>query len=167
MEFQLVSIAFCPFTGHPWKESGFLHSLSYLYTLTKSSPSPLFSGWRVPGWVSLSLKTVCKPLLIFVAFTALTPVCPCLSCTGGPKLDEVLQMWPSQAWRQGSTPQSAGNALSNSTQYTDGLNFWKDTFAGSRSTCYLQNPQVIYRKAAFQTVGPQPLLVHGVILPQV
>lgn len=64
-------------------------------------------------------------------------------------------------------PQSAGNALSNSTQYTDGLNFWKGTFAGSCSTCYLQNPQVIYHKAAFQTVGPQPLLVHGVILPQV
>lgn len=167
MEFQFVSIALCPFTRHPWKV--WLSSFPQLFIRIDKTQykSSLLQAEEFQA-ESLSLKSVCKPLLIFVA----------LHCTYSSMSMPFLHWGSRTGW---STTNVAFPGLKTRittlnllamlfltpTQYTDGLNFWKGTFAGSCSTCYLQNPQVIYHKAAFQTVGPQPLLVHGVILPQV
>lgn len=66
MEFQFVSIALCPFTRHPWKV--WLSSFPQLFIRIDKTQykSSLLQAEEFQA-ESLSLKSVCKPLLIFVA----------------------------------------------------------------------------------------------------
>lgn len=82
MEFQSVSITFALSLDIPEKNLAFfIPSVIYTYW---SSPSPLFSRLK-SSRLSLSQPVLSSqpvnPYSSLWPFTALTPVCPCLSCT--------------------------------------------------------------------------------------
>lgn len=89
-----------PFIGYYWKESG-----------------SLFSGLDSPSSFSHPFEAGhFNPLVISsTLWWTAAPVCPCLSCTGGPRMGHSTPDVPYQYWAEGKDhlPQSAGNAFPN------------------------------------------------------
>lgn len=96
-----------------------IHCLLNWLWAPQKVPSSVFTA--VALWVFISIDKVSTPSLLQVdqsqlsqpffikdvsssfalSFLGLSPVCPCLSHTGGPELDIALQAWPQQ--KQGIT----------------------------------------------------------------
>lgn len=116
LKFQCVTIASFPVAGHHWKGPGSTHYAPLLQVLVRyllrlyisrlNSPSSL----RFPHWRDASVTSWCWWPLAGVSL-----VCPCLSCSEGPKLDPALQGWFHQCSRDGQDHllQPAGTSLSN------------------------------------------------------
>ncbi|PKU46836.1 hypothetical protein llap_2809 [Limosa lapponica baueri] len=64
-------------------------------------------------------------------------------------------------------PRPAGHTLLDSPQDAIGLLGHKGTLLAHGHSVVHQDSQVFFHRAALQQVSPQPLLVHGVIAPQV
>lgn len=72
-ESQFVHFAFCPGTGHHWKEPGsflFATSLQVLIDIYEILPEPAFSRLNCPRSLSLSsLERYSRSFIIFLAFS--------------------------------------------------------------------------------------------------
>lgn len=88
-------------------------------------------------------------------------------CTGDLGLDTALQTCSHWCSVEGNDQPSwpADNVLLNAPQDAVGLLCCWSTLLAHGQFVH-QHPQVLLRKAAFQAVGPQHVLVHGVINPQ-
>jgi len=97
--------------------------------------------------------------------TGHTPVSACLCCTGepctGPSTPDIPHQCCAEAKDDLPRP-----ALPSAAHDAVGLLCSKGTLL-SYLQLVRQDPQVLFCKAVLQLFGPQPVLVHGVVPPQV
>ncbi|KAK4830413.1 hypothetical protein QYF61_010944 [Mycteria americana] len=120
-----------------------------------------------PSSLSRSSSDVCsRPFTSFVALSGHAPAPQCLSCSEGPKLFEV---WPHQCRVQQHDhfPSPAGHTVPDTSQEAVGFLGYLGTLLAHIQLAVDQQPQVLFRQAAFQPLFPKPVALHGVVVTQV
>ncbi|PKU35685.1 hypothetical protein llap_14008 [Limosa lapponica baueri] len=94
---------------------------------------------------------------------------PVLLELGSPERDTALQMGSHQGRAEGedNLPRPAGHTLPDAPQDAIGLLGHKDTLLAHGRPVVHQDSQVFLLRGVLQQVSPQPVLVQGVISPQV
>ena len=122
-----MPIAFFPVIGHHWEQAGSLFFIPFhqvFIHIDKILLSLLFS--RIKSSISLSLssyKRCSSPLINYWPFTALAPVCPCLTSARDPRTRHSTPDVSLQCWVEGKvhSPWPAGNTPPNASQDAVGL----------------------------------------------
>ncbi|KAK4823254.1 hypothetical protein QYF61_000221 [Mycteria americana] len=120
-----------------------------------------------------------QPLLIRLLLQTLHQLrCPSLHAlqylniplvVGGPKLNTVFEVRPHQCQVQGHNhfPSPAGHAIFDTSQDAIGLLGRLGTLLAHIQAADNQHPQVLLCQAAFQTLFPKPVALHGVAVAQI
>lgn len=82
--------------------------------------------------------------------------CPCLSCTGSPGQDTVLQVSPVLNRREVSSPLSCSKALPHSAQDIAGLFCHKGALLNHGQVALYQDLKVLLYRACFPAMAPSP-----------
>jgi len=87
----------------------------------------------------------------------------------GPKLNTVLQVRPHQCRVQGHNhlPTPAGHTIPDTSQDAVGLLGHLGTLLVHVRPAVDQHPKILFCWAAFQTLFPKPVALHGVVLTEV
>jgi len=138
----------------------------YLYRAIRSSLSLLFSRLNKPSPLSHSSYNLFSPSSLL--FFGCAPAPQYLSCGEGPKT-EHSEVWPHQCRVQGDyhCPAPAGHTIPDTSQDAFGLLGHLGTLLAYIQLAVNQHPQVLLLWAAFQSLLPKPVLLHGAIMTQV
>ncbi|KAK4821136.1 LOW QUALITY PROTEIN: hypothetical protein QYF61_013522 [Mycteria americana] len=168
---QLEAISSCSITSYLGEETNPHLSTTSFQVLVESdkvSPQPPFLQAKQPQ--------LPQPLLIRLTLHQLR--CPSLDTlqhfyvflvVRGPKLNTVFEVQPHQCRVQGHDhfPSPAGHTTSDTSQ--DAVRFLGHlgTLLAYVQVAVNQHPQVLFHRAAFQTLFPKPVALHGVFVTPV
>ncbi|KAK4823872.1 hypothetical protein QYF61_007628 [Mycteria americana] len=171
---QLEAISSCPMACYLGQETDtHLATTSFQVVVEsdKVSPQPPLLQAKQPQFP--------QPLLIRLVLQTLHQLrCPSLDTlqhlsvslvVRGPKLNTVFEVRPHQCRVQGHDhfPSPAGHAISDTSQDAVGFLGHLGTLPAHVQPAVNQHPQVLSHQAAFQSLFPKPVALHGVVVAQV
>ncbi|KAK4814463.1 hypothetical protein QYF61_018981, partial [Mycteria americana] len=171
---QLEAISSCPITCYLGEETDpHLSTTSFQAVVESDKVS------SQPPFLQAKQPQLPQPLLIRLLLQTLHQLrCPSLHTlqhlnvplvVGGPKLNTVFEVRPHQCRVQGHDhfPSPAGHAIFDTSQDAIGFLGCLGTLLAHIQAAVNKHPQVLFRQAAFQSLFPKPVALHGVAVAQV
>ncbi|KAK4814535.1 hypothetical protein QYF61_022254 [Mycteria americana] len=171
---QLEAISSCPITCYLGEETDpHLSTTSFQVVVESNKVSPQ------PPLLQAKPPQLPQPLLIRLLLQTLHQLrCPSLDTLQHlnvslvvrvPKLNTVFEVRPHQRRVQEHDhfPSPAGHTIFDTSQDAVGFLGHLGTLLAHIQAAVDQQPQVLFRRAAFQPLFPKPVVLHGVIVTQV